>query len=66
MTGMKRISLPGFVTLSQMNDSSCRTYTLEGMEQKHFYFQLQNLAIWLAADPDVADNALQQTLEAYP
>lgn len=41
-------------------------YVLEGMGQKHFYFQSQNLVIWLAADADIADAALQQLKEIYP
>jgi len=41
-------------------------YELEGMDQKHFYFQSNNLIVWLAADPAIADQALEQTLEAYP
>lgn len=41
-------------------------YGLEGMGQKHFYFQSRNLIIWLAADPGIADAALQQLEEIYP
>jgi len=41
-------------------------YELEGMGQRHFYFQSKNLIIWLAADPSIADAAIEQILEAYP
>lgn len=41
-------------------------YELEGMGQRHFYFQSNNLIIWLAADPPIADEAIEQILEAYP
>lgn len=40
-------------------------YALSGMEQRHFYFQSANFLIWLAADPEVADQALQETLNFY-
>lgn len=43
-----------------------KVYELEGMGQKHFYFQSNNLIVWLAADLAIADQALEQTLEAYP
>ena len=41
-------------------------YLLDGMGQKHFYFQSQNLVVWLAADSTLADNALAEILKAYP
>ena len=41
-------------------------YELAGMGQKHFYFQSNDRAIWLAADPEIAGQALQSTLEFYP
>ncbi len=55
-----------FTPLPELNDSSRTVYVLEGMGQKHFYFQSQNLIIWLAADPTIADQAIQQILEVYP
>ena len=41
-------------------------YELDGMGQKHFYFRSASLVIWLAADPDIAEQALQETLVFYP
>jgi len=41
-------------------------YELEGMGQRHFYFQFNNLIVWLAVDPSIADEAIEQILEAYP
>ena len=41
-------------------------YELTGMGQQHFYFQSANRVIWLAADPALAEAALQQALEFYP
>lgn len=55
-----------FTPLEENRDGGRTIYALEGMGQKHFYFQSKNLIIWLAADPSIADEALQQTLEAYP
>lgn len=55
-----------FTPLTQIADKNRIVYELEGMGQTHYYFQSKNLVIWLAADPSLADEALQQTLEAYP
>jgi hypothetical protein len=41
-------------------------YELDGMSQKHFYFQSGKLIVWLAADPERAEEATAQTLEFYP
>ena len=55
-----------FTPVDEINDRNRKVYSLEGMGQKHFYFQSQNLIIWLAAEPALADEALQQILEVYP
>ena len=39
---------------------------LDGMGQKHYYFQSEDLVIWLAASPSIAEEAVQQLLEVYP
>ncbi len=39
---------------------------LDGMGQKHVYFQSGNLVLWLAAEPSIADRAIRQILEEYP
>ncbi len=41
-------------------------YHLDGMGQKHIYFQSSNLVVWLAADPSLSDQAIQQIEEVYP
>lgn len=41
-------------------------YELDGLGQRHFYFQANDLVIWLAIDPAIAHRALSQMLEAYP
>ena len=55
-----------FTPIDEFKDGGRTIYALEGMGQEHFYFQSKNLVIWLAADPSIADEALEQTLEAYP
>jgi hypothetical protein len=41
-------------------------YTFDGMGQKHFYFQSGRLIIWLAADENIAEQALYEILEYFP
>ncbi len=41
-------------------------YALDGMGQKHFYFQSGKTLVWLAANAEIADQALEQTLDFYP
>jgi hypothetical protein len=55
-----------FTPLEQFNQGDRTIYILEGMGQKHYYFQSKNLVIWLAVSPTLADQAIQQTLEVYP
>ena len=55
-----------FTPSGEYQDNERTIYVLEGMGQKHFYFQSHNLVIWLAADADIADAALQQLKEIYP
>jgi hypothetical protein len=45
---------------------STEVYALDGMGQKHFYFQSGKYLIWLAADGEIADQALRQALDFYP
>ena len=41
-------------------------YVLDGMGQKHFYYQSGKLIIWLAADENIAEQALYEVLEYFP
>jgi len=41
-------------------------YGLDGMEQKHFYFQSGKLIVWLAADEAIVEQSLAEILEFYP
>ncbi|HLF89777.1 MAG TPA: hypothetical protein VI451_12570 [Anaerolineales bacterium] len=40
-------------------------HKLEGLGQQHFYFQAGHLIVWLAVEPDLAEEALAQILEVY-
>jgi hypothetical protein len=55
-----------FTPTNELKIRGRTVYELEGMGQRHFYFQSNNLVIWLAADPSIADEAIEQILEAYP
>lgn len=54
-----------FTPVDEINHRNRKVYALEGMGQKHYYFQSKNLVIWLAAEPGLADEALLQILEVY-
>ena len=55
-----------FVPLGERQLDGRTVYELNGLGQKHFYFRSGNLIIWLAADGNLADGALKQSLEFYP
>ena len=55
-----------FTPTNQIQNKDRKVYILDGMGQRHYYFQSNNLVIWLAANPSVADAAIQQILEVYP
>ena len=55
-----------FTPIDQKEGDDRSIYYLEGLGQKHVYFQSGNLVLWLAADPSVANLAIQQILEVYP
>jgi hypothetical protein len=54
-----------FTPVEEIDIGSRKVYVLEGMGQRHYYFQSQNLVIWLAVDPRIAKEALQHILEVY-
>jgi hypothetical protein len=54
-----------FTPIEEIQAGNRTVYALKGMGQRHYYFQSQNLVIWLAVDPAIADEALQQILEVY-
>jgi hypothetical protein len=55
-----------FSEVDTLQDNGRTVHVLTGMSQKHYYFRSKNLVIWLATEPTLAEQALQQTLEAYP
>lgn len=55
-----------FLPTGELQQAGRTIYALDGMGQKHFYFQSGKLIVWLAANEDLADQALQDTLEFYP
>lgn len=55
-----------FTPLGERRDRRRAVYELEGLGQKHFYFQSGNLIVWLAVDEELAEQALAQILEYYP
>jgi hypothetical protein len=55
-----------FTPTGEQAQGSRSIYTLDGLGQKHFYFQSGDRVIWLAVDPALAPQILQQTLEFYP
>ena len=55
-----------FLPSGEYPENKRTIYTLDGMGQKHFFFQSHNLVIWLAADADIAEAAIQQLKEIYP
>jgi len=40
-------------------------YVLEGLGQQHYYWQVGKLILWLAADHEIADQALGESLMFY-
>ena len=54
-----------FTPKEEIRAGNHKVYALEGMGQRHYYFQSQNLVVWLAVSPALADKALQQILEVY-
>jgi hypothetical protein len=55
-----------FTPIDEIQNNDRKVYILEGMGQKHYYFQSNHLVIWLASDPSIADQAIEQILEVYP
>jgi hypothetical protein len=47
-------------------DGTREVHVLEGMGQRHFYFQSGRYVIWLAAPPDDGEAVLLEILASYP
>jgi len=55
-----------FTPTGERIDGKRTVYQLQGMGQKHFYFQSGKLIVWMAADQQLAEQAINQILEFYP
>jgi hypothetical protein len=55
-----------FRPTNERQDENRTIYALDGHGQKHFYFRSGKLVVWLAADVEIADQALAETLIFYP
>jgi hypothetical protein len=55
-----------FTPDGERQDGKRIIYELTGMGQKHFYFQSAAQVVWLAADPEIAEQALREALTFYP
>ena len=55
-----------FSPVGERKDGSRTIYELDGMGQKHFYFQSGKLIVWLAVDLESAEEVLAQVLKFYP
>jgi hypothetical protein len=55
-----------FTPIGEISDNGRTIYSLDGMGQRHYYFQSGKFVIWLAIETDLAEIALQQLKEYYP
>jgi hypothetical protein len=55
-----------FSPVGERQEGSRTIYELDGMGQKHFYFQSGKLIVWLAVNPERAEDVLNQVLMFYP
>ncbi|NOZ00187.1 MAG: hypothetical protein GXP40_13460 [Chloroflexi bacterium] len=54
-------------TSTGVHDADGRAvYGLTGLGQRHFYFQSGRLVVWLSADEEIAEQALEEALKFYP
>lgn len=54
-----------FAFLGEMQLHDTTVFALESADQLHFYFRVGPYIIWLAANPDVAEQAMADVLEFY-
>lgn len=55
-----------FTPTGERKDGNRLIYELEGMGQLHFYFRSGKLLVWMAANPELAEQALGEVLMFYP
>ncbi len=49
---------PTFSDLQTLNIGGRKLYTVQGQDQQHFFYAVNDKIVWLAADPDQAADAL--------
>jgi hypothetical protein len=55
-----------FTPTSELQTGNRNIYMLDGLGQKHFYFQSRNLIVWAAADTPLYERVVAQVLSFYP
>lgn len=55
-----------FTPTSELQTGNRTIYMLDGLGQKHFYFQSRNLIVWTAADTPLYERVVAQVLSFYP
>lgn len=55
-----------FTPIGERKEGNRIVYELDGMGQVHFYFQSGKLLVWMAANPELSDKALEEALKFYP
>jgi hypothetical protein len=55
-----------FIPVGELLDGTRTVYELDGMGQKHYYFQSGKLIIWLAVNPLRTEEVLTTVLKFYP
>jgi hypothetical protein len=54
------------VPTGELQTGNRAIYTLDGLGQKHFYFQSKNLIVWTAVNAPLYEIAIQQVRRFYP
>jgi hypothetical protein len=55
-----------FIPLEDISLQNHRIYQLEGLGQRHYYYQSKSYVIWLAVDAEFAEQALEDLLAFFP
>ena len=55
-----------FTPIAERNINGRMVYELDGLGQKHYYYQSGDLIVWLAANEEEAEQALAESLAFYP
>ena len=62
MTEKIRDGTQFFTNFRSYSAGKFRIYSVEGGGQTHFYYGISNKTVWVAADPPIADQALDEAL----